>query len=91
MGLVSVLWKEFNDFKNQPDETVTVTLDQFHTTEKKMLLLGLASNSISYQRRKNILSYLIKDSRKAKSLLWEKKAALLQQYSQLQCFGKYSS
>ena len=35
MGLVSVLWKEFNDFKNLPDETVTVTLDQFHTTEKK--------------------------------------------------------
>lgn len=75
MGLVSVLWKEFNDFKNLPDETVTVTLDQFHTTKKNVITgTGFKLDFISEKKKHTILSH--KRFKKSKILAMGKKSCI---------------
>ena len=54
--------------------------------EQTTLLLGEASLSVSYARRLNILNTLLKDPRKAKTLLKEKTALL--QEDECHLFGK---
>ena len=88
-----MLWVDFQhcgkerDRKNSPDETIAVPIAHFNTlVEQTFLLLGQASNSITHKQHQNILCYLIKDSRKAKSLLQEK-AALLQKHNE-NLFGR---
>ena len=74
MGLLSRLWKGLEDVRNEFSEVVLVTVDTFATLiEQTTLLLGQASLSISYVRSLNILKKLLKDPRKAKALLKEKK------------------
>ena len=52
---------------------MVVTIDKFSTLiEENTFLLGQASLSISYTRRLSILKTLLKDPRKAKTLLKEK-------------------
>ena len=78
MGPLSWLWKGLEDVQNESSETVEVPVDTFSTLiEQTTLLLGKASLPISYAHRLNILKTLLKDPRKAKTLL-RKKTALLQ-------------
>ena len=73
MGSLSRLWKGLEDVRNDTSEAVEVPVDIFATLiEQTILLLGLASLSVSYARRLNILKTLLKDPREAKTLLKEK-------------------
>ena len=75
------------DVSNESSATVEVPVDTFATLiEQTTLLLGQASLSISYTRRLNILKTLLKDPRKAKTLLKEKTALLQEDEGHL--FGK---
>ena len=74
VGHLSRLWKGLEDIKNVPDNTVPVPVeDHIKLIEQRVLLLGQASNSILYSRRLQILKTLIKDPKKAKNILKEKK------------------
>ena len=87
MGSLSRLWKGLEDVRNESSEAVEVPVDKFATlVEQTTLLLGQASLSISYARRLNILKTLLKDPRKAKTLLKEKTALLQEDEGHL--FGK---
>ena len=72
---LSRLWKGLEDVRNESSEAVEVPVDIFATLiEQITLLLGQASLSISCARCLNILKTLLKDPRKAKTLLKEKTA-----------------
>ena len=87
MGPLSWLWKGLEDVSNESSATVEVPVDTFATLiEQTTLLLGKASLSISYTRRLNILKTLLKDPRKAKTLLKETTAFL--QGDEIYLFGK---
>ena len=87
MGPLSRLWKGLEDVRNESSEAVDLPVDTFVTLiEQTKILLGQASTSISYARRLNILKTLLKDPRKAKTLLKEK-AALMQE-DEGHLFGK---
>ena len=87
MGPSSWLWKGLEDVRNESSEAVGVPVDTFATLiEQTTLLLGQASLSVSYARRLNILKTLLKDPRKAKTLLKEKTALLQEDEGHL--FGK---
>ena len=87
MGPLSRLWKGLEDVQNESSEAVEVPVDTFATLiEQTTLLLGQASLSVSYARRLNILKTLLKDPRKAKTLLKEKTALLQEDEGHL--FGK---
>ena len=78
LGPFSSLWKGLADIKNAPDDTVPVPVENhIKLNEQAVLLLGQASNSTLYSQRLQILKTLIKDPKKAKSILKEK-ADLLQ-------------
>ena len=75
------------DVSNESSATVEVPVDTFATLiEQTTLLLGQASLSISYTRRLNIVKTLLKDPRKAKTLLKETTAFL--QGDEIYLFGK---
>ena len=77
MGPLSRLWKGLEDARNESSEAVEVPVDTFATLiEQTTLLLGQASLSVSYARRLNILKTLLKDPRKAKTLLKEKNSLI---------------
>ena len=77
MGPLSRLWKGLEDVQNESSEAVEVPVDTFATLiEQTTLLLGQASLSVSYARRLNILKTLLKDPRKAKTLLKEKNSLI---------------
>ena len=62
------------DITNAPDDTAPVPVeDHIKLTEQTVLLLGQASNSILHSRRLQILKTLMKDPKKAKNILKEKK------------------
>ena len=87
IGPLSRLWKGGEDVRNDSFEAVEVPVDTFTTLIKQTtLLLAQASLLILYARRLNFLKTLLKDTRKAKTLLKEK-ATLLQQ-NEGHLFGK---
>ena len=87
MGPLSRLWKGLEYVPNESFEAVEVPLDTFATLiEQTTLLLGQASLSISYAHCLNILKILLKDPRKAKTLLKEK--TILLQEDEGHLFGK---
>ena len=75
MGPLLRLWKGSEDVRNESSEVIEQTT-----------LLGQASLSITYACPLNILKTLLKDSRKAKTLLKEKTALLQEDEGHL--FGK---
>ena len=75
MGPLLRLWKGSEDVRNESSEVIEQTT-----------LLGQASLSIPYACPLNILKTLLKDSRKAKTLLKEKTALLQEDEGHL--FGK---
>ena len=86
-GPLSRLWKGLEDVRNESSEAAEVLVDIFATLiEQTTLLLGQVSLLISYERRLNILKTLLKDPRKAKTLLKEKTALL--QEDECHLFGK---
>ena len=86
-GPLSRLWKGLEDVRNESSEAAEVLVDTFATLiEQTTLLLGQVSLLISYERRLNILKTLLKDPRKAKTLLQEKTALL--QEDECHLFGK---
>ena len=87
MGPLPRLWKGLEDVRNESSEAVEIPVDTFATLiEQITLSLAQVSLSISYARRLNILKALLKDLRKAKTLLKEKTALLQEDVGQL--FGK---
>ena len=87
MGPLSRLWKELEDVRSESSEAVEVPIHTFTTLiEQTTLLLGQASLSALYARRLNILKTLLKDHRKAKTLLKEKTVLLQEDEGNL--FGK---
>ena len=87
MGSLPRLWKRLEVVKNESSEAVEVPVDTFATLiEEITLLWDQATLSISYAHRLNILRTLLKDPRKAKTLL-KKKTALLQE-GEGHLFGK---
>ena len=87
IGPLSRLWKGGEDVRNDSFEAVEIPVDIFTTLIKQTtLLLAQASLLILYARRLNFLKTLLKDTRKAKTLLKEK-ATLLQQ-NEGHLFGK---
>ena len=73
MGPLSRPWKGLEAIRNESSEGVEVPVATFATLiEQTTLLLGQTSLSISYKRRVNILKTLLKDPRKAKTLLKDK-------------------
>ena len=85
--LLSQLWKRLEDVWNESCEVVGIPVDTFATMiEQTTPLLGQASLSISYARCLNILKTLLKDQRKAETLLKEKTALLQEDEGNL--FGK---
>ena len=75
--LLSQLWKGLEDVRNKSCEVVEIPVDTFATMiEQTTPLFGQASLSISYARCLNILKTLLKDQRKAETLLKEKTALL---------------
>ena len=75
------------DIKNAPDDTVPVpNEDHIKLTEQTILLLGQESNSILYSQLLQILKTLIKNPKKAKSILKEKVDLL--QIGDQSLFGK---
>ena len=77
MGPLSRLWKGLEDVQNESSEAVEVPVDTFATLiEQTTLLLDQASLSVSYACHLNILKTLLKNHRKAKTLLKEKTASL---------------
>ena len=87
MWPLSRLWKELEDIKNVPDDTVPVPFeDHIKLIVQTVLLLSQASNSILYSRGLQILKTLMKDPKKAKNIL-KVKADLLQNSDQ-NLFGK---
>ena len=79
MGFVSRLWKWLKDVKRTgPEETVSVPIEEYiKLVEQSVLLLGQASNTVTYGRRLNVSKPLMKDPKNAKPILKEK-ASLLQ-------------
>ena len=89
MGPLSRLWKGLEDIQNESSETVEVPVDTFATLiGQTRLLFAEASLLVSHARRLNILKTLLKDPRKAKTLLKEKTALLQENEGHL--FGKKS-
>lgn len=87
MDRLLALWMSSKGIKTIFEETVSVPVDDFFIlVEKTIMLLGQASNVISYQRRFSILFNLIKNARKAKSFLKDK-ATLIQKHDG-NLFGK---
>ena len=87
MGPLSRIWKGLEDIQNSTSEAVEVPVDDFvELIQQATLLLGQASLSITYTRRLNILKQILKDPRKAKSLLKEQSEVL--QESDGHLFGK---
>ena len=74
MGPLLRLWKGSEDVRNESSEVIEQTT-----------LLGQASLSIPYACPLNILKTLLKDSRKAKTLLKEKTALLQEDEGHLFC------
>ena len=87
IGPLSRLWKGGEDVRNDSSEAVEVPVDTFTTLIKQTTpLLAQASLLILYACCLNFLKTLLKDTRKAKTLLKEK-ATLLQQ-NEGHLFGK---
>ena len=87
MGPLSRLWKGLEDVRNESSEAVQVPVNTFATLiEQVTLLLGASITINSYTHRLNTLKTVLKDSRKAKTLLKEKGAILEESESHL--FGK---
>ena len=65
MGPFSRLRKSLEDIKRAPNDTVAVpTAEHIRLVEQTVLLIGPASNLISYSRRLNVLKFLINTPRK---------------------------
>ena len=89
MGPLSQFWKGLEDIQNESSEIVEVPVDTSATLIGQTRLPFVeASLSVSYARRLNILKTLLKDPRKAKTLLKEKTALLQENEGHL--FGKKS-
>ena len=87
MGPLSKLWRVLEGVKTSPGDNVDVPVDLCVTlVHKCVLLLGQASNAISYSRRFNLLSNMLNDPRRAKSVLKEKAPVL--QTNDENLFGK---
>ena len=83
----SKLWNDLEDVRKRQGTQIQVPVeDLLQFAEKSVVLLGQASNGLSYLRRFNILQKLMKDSRKVKTLLREK-STLLQKHDE-NLFGK---
>ena len=82
MGPFSKLWNGLEDVRKRQGTQIQVPVeDLLQFAEKSVVLLGQASNGLSYLRRFNILQNLMKDSRKVKTLLREK-FTLLQKHDE---------
>ena len=87
MGPLSKLWRVLEGVKTSPGDNVDVPVDLCVTlVHKCVLLLGQASNALSYNRRFNLLSNMLNDPRRAKSVLKEKAPVL--QTNDENLFGK---
>ena len=88
-GPLARLWSQIEDARvaGRKGEEIYVPLEDYSKlVEQTILVLGQASNSISYTRRMDVLKQVVKDPRKAKNLLKEKKDLLNQEDEEL--FGK---
>ena len=87
MGPLSRLWTMVEEAGRSKEDQVPISLDLIKEhIEQTILLLGQASNSISYQRRYSILLGIVGSPPKIKEMLREE-AVLLQKHD-TELFGK---
>ena len=75
-GPLARLWSQIEEARvaGRKEEVIYIPLEDYSKLiEQNILVLGQASNSISYTRRMGVLKQVIKDPRKVKNLLKVKK------------------
>ena len=87
LGPLSKVWMAIESANEAEAEKEEIPLEDISTgLEQSILLVGQSFNAVTYQRRCNVLSVLMKDHRKTKSTI--KEQAKLFEVSDNELFGK---
>ena len=88
LGPLSKVWMAIESANEAEAEKVEIPLEDISTgLEQSILLVGQSFNAVTYQRRCNVLSVLMKDHRKTKSTIKEQ-AKLFEVSDNEELFGK---
>ena len=83
MGLLSKLWVMVEQVNSGSGSSSTVEMDTvLELLEKAVLLIGQCNNTITYERRKNVLLGITGTSSSQVASVLKEKAALLQKHDQ---------